>query len=107
MHRRAGMATRAEKFRAQEERSPAKKKRAKPGPTGAHPAHDAHKRKNATSKRAGRKATYALERTKANTRPSRKSTRKSANRSKPDTNFELRRERKNNAPATRHSRRAT
>jgi hypothetical protein len=100
------MATRAERFRAQDERSPEKKKR-KAGPTGAHPAHDAHKRKNATSKRAGRKATYALERTKANARPSRKSSRKSANRSKPDTNFELRQERKTNAPSSRHRRRAS
>jgi len=97
------MATRAEKFRAAEERKP--KRRAKKGPTGAHVAHDARGRKTSPNRRAGRKATYALERRTPGARPSRKSTRRSANRSKPDSNLERTRERKLNAPEARHARR--
>jgi hypothetical protein len=106
MQRLDGMATRAETFRAQQQKHPSKR-RAKPGPKNAHGAHDARGRKSAPNRRAGRKATYALERRTANARPSRKSTRKSANRSKPDTNFELRRERKTNSPEARHRRRSS
>jgi hypothetical protein len=99
------MATRAETFRAAEERKP--KRRKKTGPTGAHAAHDSHGRKSAPNRRAGRKATYALERRTPGARPSRKSTRRSANRSKPDSNLERNRERKLNAPKARHARRSS
>lgn len=50
--------------------------------------------------RAGRKATYAQEE-HGTARPSRKSTRASANRAKPDANLNLREERAKTAPTNR------
>jgi hypothetical protein len=98
------MATRAENFRAAEERKP--KRRKKKGPTGAHNAHDAHGGKRAVNRRAGRKASVVLERRTPGKRPSRKSTRRSANRSKPASTLERQHERKLNAPEARHARRS-
>jgi hypothetical protein len=57
------------------------------------------------SKRAGKKATYAFEGTAA--RRSRKSTRKSANRAKPDAGLTIREEFRKSAPKERHSRETT
>ena len=82
------MSTKAEQFKSKQERAAAKAhveeerpERSKPGaPPGEKTQESLH---------AGRKATYALEAPREG-RPSRKSTRKSANRSKPDTNLTLR-----------------
>lgn len=97
------MATRAERFRAGQERRGPKKQRK--GPVGAHGAQDPHGRKRNPNRAAARKATYALETHTPRARPSRKSTRASANRSKPDTNFQLRSERAARAPKARRARR--
>lgn len=83
------MATRAEQYRMMEQRKVPKPKR--PGRAGKPAAG-----KRAT-KAAGKKATYALEAPREG-RPSRKSTRKSANRSKPDTNLTLRAARAKGSP---------
>jgi hypothetical protein len=79
------MATRAEWFRYQQERSGPKKPKAEPKvPRGGVPApHN-------LSDRAGRKAAYALE-DSPGARPSRKSTRKASNRQKTDAKFRLKR----------------
>jgi hypothetical protein len=53
------------------------------------------------NKRAERKATYALEKPSGDGRRSRKSTRASANRSKPDTNLNLREARQKGSPENR------
>jgi hypothetical protein len=94
------MATRSEQYRSARERTHTPNKAAKKR-TQRHRAHDTH-----VNRRAARKATYALEPRVAGKRPSRKSTRKSANRSKPDTNINLRSERRQRSPRMRHSRRA-
>jgi hypothetical protein len=52
-------------------------------------------------KHAGRKATYALE-DRTSGRPSRKSTRKSANRSKPDASLNAREALQKGSPAARY-----
>lgn len=57
-------------------------------------------------KHAARKATYALELSAPATTPSRKSTRKSANRSKPDTGFNLREMLLKGSPEARFARTA-
>lgn len=91
------MATRAERHRTEEQRkgrgATTRVGRSKPG---AKP--DARTRE---TKRAGRKATYALEEGTVG-RPSRKSTRKSANRSKPDASLNAREQLKKNSPAARY-----
>jgi hypothetical protein len=93
------MATRAEQYKAAAERhgadDAAASKRAKASKPGSPPAKRA-----AAKKAAGRKASYALEPKRAG-RPSRKSTRKSANRSKPDTNLTLREGRTKGSPEAR------
>ena len=86
------MSTKAEQFKTKAERAAAKahhederSERSKPGaPPGEKTRSTLH---------AGRKAAYALE-APVEGRPSRKSTRKSANRSKPTTNLTLRATRK-------------
>jgi hypothetical protein len=97
------MATRAEQFRAQEQRrggaKKAKRKNTRPSRPGAP-----HAGRQRASKHAARKATYALEES-AGKRPSRKSTRKSANRAKPDASFNRREEMQRDAPEERHVRR--
>lgn len=78
------MATRSEKFHADEQRTgndKAKREgRSKPGIPADKRSHE--------KPHAEKKATYAIE--PESEQPSRKSTRKSANRSKPDTNLNLR-----------------
>jgi hypothetical protein len=93
------MATRAESHHAEAQRH---------GPTAK-----ARKRAKATKKRAekfgaphptehaGGKASYALEVPSQESHASRKSTRSSANRAKPDANLNLREERAKGAPTNR------
>jgi hypothetical protein len=80
------MATRSEQFRANQERKhsknapPTRSAAAKHTPTTAQSRRTEHARK---------KATYALEIAEKGQRSTRKSTRKSANRSKPDATFNI------------------
>ena len=83
------MATKAERFRYEVERSGEKKpkqpaKRKGRGDGGGELAH------HNLSERAAKKAAYAMELTDG-ARPSRKSTRKAANRQKTDVQFRLER----------------
>ena len=97
------MATRSERFHATEERSHARanrdndKKRlegrTKPGVPSEKRSRD--------KKHAEKKATYALE--LANGRPSRKSTRKSANRAMPAARFDVREELVRGKPEARQA----
>jgi hypothetical protein len=98
------MATKAERAKYEEERkhdakkpkkkAAAKKSRMSPRTDEAGaPAHD--------NARAGRKSTVAKEEHAAGERPARKSTRKSANRAKADSNLVLRAERAARSPDTR------
>jgi hypothetical protein len=87
------MSTRSEKFRADEQRK---------GPKAAKP--QVQRKRGATpaekhmKKHAEKSATYAMEPVPEQGRPSRKSTRKSANRAKPDTNLNLREARQKRSP---------
>lgn len=81
------MATRSEQHHADEQRKAGAKK-AKARVPNSRPGVAPEKRTRA-KKHAGRKATYALEQTNPQKRPSRKSTRKSANRAKADTSLNL------------------
>lgn len=90
------MATRAEQFRYWTERSGAKKPKATPRPRRDVPVDTSKAGVSATDRRTGarkpsarvdRKAGYVLEDTKG--RPSRKSTRKSSNRQKTDTQMRV------------------
>jgi len=93
------MATRAQRQHADSQRhgpSAKTKKRAA--------AKKARKEKLATrhaDEHAAKKATYAIE-THGKARPSRKSTRASANRAKADTNFNLREEMTKGSPESRY-----
>ncbi len=80
------MSTKSEQYRAEEQRKgPATAKRNRSGSKpGVAPA-----KRSRSKTRAGKKATYAYEPTQAGKRPSRKSSRKSANRSKPDAAFNI------------------
>ena len=100
------MATRSENFRTAQERTHTPNKAAKKRASRPHGAHDARGRTTHENVHAGRKATYALEPRVASKRPSRKSTRKSANHAKADTNINLRSERRQRSAAARNSRRA-
>ena len=88
------MSTRAEQFHAEEQRKARqtniRAKRSKPGV--------APKDRTQAKPHAEKNAAYALEETAPGTRPSRKSTRKSANRSKPDTGFNLSEQAKKGSP---------
>jgi hypothetical protein len=81
------MATRSEQFRADAQRTGKKKKRKNP---------EAKKPTRAKS-HAAKKATYALEEA-GGKRPSRKSSRKSANRAKPDSGLNIREEIQKGSP---------
>jgi hypothetical protein len=94
------MATRAQQFRAEQQQRGAKESK-----EGHQPAvkqsrsgdiSEAH-----PNKHAEKKATYALEAPASDGRRSRKSTRASANRSKPDANFNLREMRQKGSPENR------
>ena len=90
------MATQAEQHRAEEQRRAQGKK------TGAgRTKTGASKEWSRAKMHAGRKATYALEETDG-ARPSRKSTRKSANRSKPDASLNAREELLKGSPEQRY-----
>ena len=114
------MPTKAEKFRAEQERSkpkkekqPARPRRDEPVDT-AEPATSASDRKAGAddtadrnrSARAGRKAAAALEQS-ASGRPSRKSTRAGKNRVKPDSNLARRQSRKTHSPEAQAERAAS
>jgi hypothetical protein len=80
------MATRAEQFRTQMQRESTREAKRSPQ-TRKPPRGDAAVTK---PRRTPRHASYALELPAADGRRSRKSTRDSANRAKPDTSFNLR-----------------
>jgi hypothetical protein len=93
------MATKAEQFRAAVERS--------------HSHREGRQAETARGVRAAnrsthtaRKAVFKLEESVGHGRPSRKSTRKAANRIKPDSNLELRQQRGTHSPETRARRAA-
>ncbi len=92
------MATRAESYRARAERSP------KANPKRKRHASIKKPKKGAWSHEkhhAGVKATHAYEPSAPGARPSRESTRASANRSKPDAGFEVTEEVRKGAPQVR------
>jgi hypothetical protein len=99
------MATKAERSRSEEQRAHTKDAKKSHGSV-RKPKKAAWSRDKA---HAGAKATHALEETAPGTRPSRESTRASANRAKPDTAFNLTEEAKKGSPENRarHSRTKT
>jgi len=93
------MATKSERAKAEETKKGTKPKRAR---KLAQRKTDAEKHQHHEPKAAGKKATYEKEPAPAKgKRPSRKSTRAGANRSKPDTNLNLRSERAKSSPKAR------
>ncbi len=108
------MSTKAERFRHATERSgpkqtkkPARPRRNTPVDTAQPGVSATDRRAGASStatrnrsKRAARKASFALEDSTTG-RPSRKSTRKSANRAKPDSNLKRRQTRATRSPEAR------
>ncbi len=93
------MATKAEQARAESTKKGTKPKRAR---KLAQRKTDAEKHEHHEPKAAAKKATYRKEPPPPKgKRPSRKSTRAGANRSKPDTNLNLRSERAKSAPKAR------
>ena len=90
------MATRAEQFRTQAERqsAPKKKRPVKPKMTRADQA-------KARLPHTMKSASYALEQPAADGRRSRKSSRSSANRAKPDASFNLREQLVKGSPEAR------
>jgi hypothetical protein len=95
------MATRSEQFHANEQRrgeAPEERdRRAAKSKPGVPPSE-----RSRSKKHAEKKATYALEESTAGAKPSRKSTRKSANRAKPDTNLTLRESLQKGSPEARY-----
>jgi hypothetical protein len=87
------MATRSEQFKAEAERK---------HPSSAHVAGET--KPTAPHGHAEKKAAYAREAQPADAQPSRKSTRKSANRAKPDTTLQHSVQMKENTPESRHER---
>jgi hypothetical protein len=99
------MATKAERFKAAEERkgpkAEAKPKTRSEGPKHALRAPESTGARN-VSKHASRKAAYDLEDTRASSaRPSRKSTRKSGNRQKHATQLKSRQTMRTRSPRAR------
>ena len=93
------MATKSERVKAEEQKKGTKPKRAR---KLARRKTDAEKHVHHEPKAAGKKATYEKEPAPPKgKRPSRKSTRAGANRSKPDTNLNLRSERAKSSPKAR------
>jgi hypothetical protein len=102
------MATRAEQLKAQQQRKgPNPKEQRKLAAKKAKAEHkkerEAQKTPRNASRKAGKGATVTLEPTPEGKRPSRKSTRSSANRGRPDTGKLIHAEQAKNAPATRAS----
>jgi len=89
------VATKAEQFKSKQQRSG---KKPAPAPKKARP--DAVPPSRNASVAAGRKASFALEES-GTERPSRKSTRSSTNRQKPDSNLKRRETRRVRSPARR------
>jgi hypothetical protein len=89
------MATRSEQFHADAQRHPSKKSRKRAAEHAVKKARVKRKTKAHENVRAGKKATVALQ------PGSRKSTRKSANRSKFDAAIEVRGERAQGTPEAR------
>ena len=94
------MATRAERFHADEQRTTEDTATAQQNKSRSRPGAPPAKRTRA-KKHAEKKASYALETGDGGSRPSRKSTRKSANRSKPDANLNLREALQKGSPEAR------
>jgi hypothetical protein len=91
------MATKSEWFRYREERSgPKREKQARPATAAGEGATKPHN----VSARAAKKALYALEEA-GEKRPSRKSSRKAANRQKTDVQFRMKRKTAESRPAGR------
>lgn len=104
------MATKAERYRAEQERS-GPKKAGKPKRRRDFPVDTAKPGVSATDRKAGgqstaarnrsqhaaKKATYALE-DSATGRPSRRSSRRAANRAKPGSNLTRQKQRENRSP---------
>lgn len=91
------MATRSEEYRSSEQRRARGKKKT------SDPKKPSGGTRSRAKKHAGRKATYALEDT-GTAKPSRKSTRKSANRAKPDANLNGREALQKGSPEARFRR---
>ena len=83
------MATKAEWFRYAAERSGSKKQKSAPTPVAGRRDGTKIPEEHNVSERAGKNAPYALEAHAG--RPSRKSSRKSANRQKTDVQFRMKR----------------
>jgi hypothetical protein len=98
------MATRSEAFRAAQQRHQSKEARKRAGDHAVKKARIKRKLHAHENVHASKKATVALEPHEKGKRPSRKSTRSSANRSKFDTNTELRGERSISRPESRFQR---
>jgi hypothetical protein len=81
------MPTRAEQFRHDEERKPKKSPPKKASKAAKKKTHKKGDDIRTTGGSAGKKAVYADEAQAEKGQPSRKSTRKSANRSKPDSSL--------------------
>jgi hypothetical protein len=96
------MATRSEQYRAQAQRHPSKQSKKKSAEHASKKSRVKRKVAGRENVRAGKKATAALEPRPAKARPSRKSSRASANRMKYDTNLELRAERAKKSPESRY-----
>lgn len=108
------MATKAERFRAEQERSKPKKPKARPRRRRDTPIDTAAPGVSATDRKAGgastaarnrsqhaaKKATYALE-DSATGRPSRRSSRRAANRAKPGSNLTRQKQREVRSPEAR------
>jgi hypothetical protein len=99
------MPTRAEQFRAAEEIA---RSRSHQGDRAAKSILAARRKRPASheSAHAARKATYAFEAHEEHKRPSRKSSRKGANRLKADLAFNLREEMTKGSPEARHAKAA-
>ncbi|HEY6098124.1 MAG TPA: hypothetical protein VIW03_01750 [Anaeromyxobacter sp.] len=105
------MATKAERFRYEAERSGPKKPKAPPRPPRNSPVDTSLPGKSATDRRAtrkesaaaGRKAMYAFE-ASGTGRPSRKSTRKAKNRQRTDAQMRVKRRTAAVRPETRAGR---
>lgn len=90
------MATKAEQFKSRQQRKGKKAVPARKKP----PGHEEAPISRNESVAAGRKASFALEQSGPD-RPSRKSTRGSTNRQKPDSNLKRRETRRVRSPARR------
>lgn len=96
------MPTRSEQFHANEQRHASKKSKKKASQHTTKKSRVKRKLNAHKNVHAGKKATFAFEPHTPGARPSRKSTRGSANRARSDTNIELRSERTKATPTSRY-----